>query len=155
MMDFIRKLACRICHSGDKPKPELPLFFKDAQAIRNELQALGLTSLYPGLMDASYFYATGEDWARALSYILFEFERPKWVAERFDCDDAAFLLHSLFASFFGLNTCAVAFGTIPSGYHSWNLLRTDVGWLQFEPQTGEIFELGDPLKQYKPEVVLL
>ena len=109
--------------------------------------------MYPALLDNIYYYAKSEDWAEVFDYIYFEFNMPKYLAERMDCDDFAVLLKGLITSFFGLNYFGVVFGQTPMGYHAWNIFQTEAGLIQFEPQTGKYFPLGE--KGYSPKLTLL
>lgn len=137
----------------EKPKPQIELLSMPSEQVQVEIDPLKLTMLYPALVDTKYFYTKAEDWAEVFDYIYFKFDMPKYLIDRTDCDDFAILLKGLVASFFGLNYFGVVFGDTPMGYHAYNLFRTETSLLQFEPQTGDMFELTE--RGYKPEWLLL
>ncbi len=137
----------------DEPKPEIELLSMSTNEVWKVIQPLKLKMIYPGLLDSQYYYTTAKDWAEVFDYIFFKFDMPSYLADRMDCDDFAILLKGLVDSFFGLNYFATVIGTMPAGGHSWNLFMTENGLLQFEPQTGNFFEIGE--QGYKPEYILL
>ena len=139
----------------EKPKPQIELLYESSENVLQKVNQLGLRMLYPALLDWSmpYYYTKAEDWAEVFDYIYFKFNMPSYLAARMDCEDFAILLKGLVSSFFGLNYFAVVIGTTPAGGHGWNLFMTEAGWLQFEPQTGNFFELGE--KDYKPLYILI
>ena len=145
-MCWLSKLA-----GTEKPKPPIELLRMPAQAVLQELPP-NVKMLY-GALDYEYYYTKAEHWAAALDWIYFKFDMPKYLADRMDCDDFAFLLKALVSSFFGLNYFGAVFGQTPMGYHAWNLFRVDNGLLQFEPQTGKVFEMDE--KGYVPEWLLI
>ena len=42
---------------------------------------------------------------------------------------------------FKLNTCGIAIGQSPFGYHGFNLFVSDAGLFYLEPQTGDIYNI--------------
>lgn len=151
IVKLIHQLACSICHGTDKPKPKIELLSMPRTAVSAELEAVPVNLL--GLWDMTYYYTKAEDWAEVFDYIYFKFDMPGYIAERMDCDDFALLLKGLVNAFFGLNYFGVVIGNTPMGYHAWNDFRTENGLMQFEPQTGKYFPLGE--QGYKPGYVLL
>ena len=139
----------------EKPKPKITLLTTTSEKVLQAIANLNLIKLYPALLDhfQPYYYTKSEDWAEVFDYIYFKFNMPSFLAAKMDCEDFAILLKGLVSSFFGLNYFGVVIGTTPAGGHGWNLFMTENGWLQFEPQTGNIFELDE--KGYKPEYILL
>lgn len=137
----------------DEPKPEIELLSMPASDVWKAILPLNLKMMYPGPLDEVYYYTKAEDWAEVFDYIFFKFNMPNYLADKMDCDDFAILLKGLVNSFFGLNYFAVVIGTAPGGGHSWNLFMTESGLLQFEPQNGNFFELGE--QGYKPEYILI
>ncbi len=137
----------------EKPKPEIELLSMQSEQVKSEMGLRRL--LYPCLLDEGqrYYYTTAKDWAEIFSWIYFDFKMPSYISARMDCEDFAFLLKGLVSAFFGLNYFGWTVGTIPGGYHGFNLFRTEDGLLLFEPQTGEMFQIGE--QGYRPEYVLL
>jgi len=134
-------------------KPSVDYLPVQNDTLTGEISLAGMKMLYPILLDAKYYYAKAEDWANLLDYIYFKFDMPKYLVDRFDCEDWAILLKGLVSSFFGLNCFAVVFGKSPRGYHSWNVFRTEEGWLQLEPQTGRFFKMNE--RDYKADWLLM
>ncbi len=149
---LIHDLAYEIYKATDKPKPSVAPLYSHAVFISQDLGQMNLTQLY-GFMDSDYFYVSDEDWAKVLSYIYFDYDMPKYMAEKMDCEDFGILLKALVSSLFGLNAFGFVLGQMPLGFHGWDIFKTQNGWLQLEPQTGEIFPIGD--KGYKPQYILL
>lgn len=147
ILKLVRQIACAICQGTQKPKPAFLLKELSASVVRAELPFHHLMGL-----DSLYYYTASEDWGKVFSYIFFGFDMPDYVAERMDCDDFALLMKGLVNSFFGLNAFGVVFGQALGGYHAWNIFRTEEAWMQFEPQTGEVFKYE---KGYEPQYVLI
>ncbi len=96
------------------------------------------------LWDNSYWCVSLEDWKR-----IFDDVRrglPAYVLEKFDCEDFAVAVTARVLQKYELNTCAIACGQSPMGYHGFNLFVTPVrdGFKLhiLEPQTGEIDPIG-------------
>ena len=155
MGKLIYKIAKRICLAFEAPKPKVKLLKVSSLKILSEIQSMKLRMMFPALLDhyQDYYYLESSQWAEVFNYIYFVYDMPSYLVARFDCDDWAILLKGLVSSFFGLNAFAVVFGKTPMGYHAFNMLRTEDGWLLFEPQTGDIFELGQ--RGYEPEWTLV
>ena len=155
MTKLIYKIAKRICLAFEAPKPKVKLLKISSLKILDEIQSMKLKMMYPALLDhfQDYYFLESSQWADVFDYIYFVFDMPSYMVARFDCSDFAILLKGLVSSFFGLNAFAVVFGKTPRGYHAFNMLRTEDDWLLFEPQTGDIFELGQ--RGYEPEWVLI
>lgn len=142
---------CKIFDDIFRKKPEIePLSVPSRQSV---IEEVSFAKPISPLMDSAYYYTNIKGWADIFDYIYFKFPMPKYIADRMDCDDFAFLLKSLVASFFGINYIAVTFGPSHLGYHAWNIIRTENGFYQFEPQTGEILDIYD--RAYIPELLFL
>lgn len=126
------------------PKPDITFYEIDWQVIQSELQDMGV-NLPLGLLDAyqPYYYSTEWGVREAVKYIRKVYKFPKYLEARTDCDDFAFLMKGLMSSEFGLNTCALQLGDTPMGYHAYNTVRKEDGWLVIEPQTGAVFNVGE------------
>ena len=147
----------------EKPKPKIELLAMPSEQALDEIKQAGLRLLYPALMDhfQPYYYTTAEDWADVMDYIYFKFPMPPYIVARMDCEDFAILLKGLISAFFGLNYQAFVLGWADVGrgypeYHGWNYLRSDNGFVQWEPQTKPSFGFIDPDDEaYRPEYALL
>ena len=137
----------------EKAKPKIDLIYMPSDRVADEMTLGKLKMLYPVPLDVKYYYTTAKEWAEVFNWIYFKFAMPKYAADRMDCDDFAFLLKGLVASFFELNYFGVVIGRTPLGCHAWNILRTEDEVWQFEPQTGACFPWGE--QGYFPEYVLL
>ena len=149
----IRQIASFIMEATSPTKPDIKMVKLSYEDIQKELQPYGLMWLYRSGLDESYYSTSAVDLAEMIHYIYCKYQMPRYIAERMDCDDFAFLFRSLAAAMFGVNCVAVVFGRTPGGYHAWDLVRTEDGWLQFEPQTGDSREMN--YQYYKPEVILI
>ncbi len=97
------------------------------------------------IWDSQYWAVSLEDWKRIFNDV--RSSLPKYLLDRFDCEDFAMLVMARVLERYGLNTCGVATGQVPFGYHGYNLFvaRHDNGYFYLhvlEPQTGEIDPLG-------------
>lgn len=137
-----------MCFAKKKQKPTITLLEISSEEVGKELASHGI-KVEVMLRDSSYFYCSASDWAKVFSYIYFDSPMPVFIAERMDCDDFAIWMKGLVSAHFGLNTC----GAVMGNCHQWNLFRTDAGWMELEPQNGEMFELGQ--KGYSPEWILI
>ena len=155
MKKLIYQIAKKICLAFEAPKPRVKPLKVSSLKIKSEIDDMKLRMMYPALLDhyQDYYYLESSQWAEVFNYIYFVYDMPSYLVARFDCDDWAILLKGLVSSFFGLNAFAEVFGKTPMGYHAFNMLRTEDGWLLFEPQTGDIFELGQ--RGYEPEWTLV
>lgn len=101
--------------------------------------ALGVSDhLY--MWDGTYWVLSMADWQRVIQDALASL--PKYLAEKFDCEDFAFLCMSRITEKYQINGCGVAVGKSPLGYHAFNIF---VAWEGdklvahiLEPQTGSI-----------------
>jgi len=123
-------------------KPDITFYEIDSQTVSNELQALNIV-VSLGLFDTDYYYTTLWGIQEAVKYARKVYPFPKYEAEQTDCDDFAILMKGLMSSEFGINDFGIALGMTPMGYHAFNLSRVEQNWMFIEPQTGEIFEIGD------------
>ena len=155
MRKLIYQLAKSIYLALEAPKPKVKPLKVSSLRILDEIQSMKLKMMYPALLDhyQDYYYLESSQWAEVFNYIYFVFDMPPYLIARFDCEDWAILLKGLVSSFFGLNAFGVVLGKTPGGYHAFNMFRTEDDWLLFEPQTGDIFPIGD--KGYIPEYILL
>jgi len=155
VIKLIYQLAKRICLAFEAPKPKVKPLKVSSLQIKSEIDNMKLRMMYPALLDhyQDYYYLESSQWADVLDYIYFKFDMPPYISARMDCDDFAILLKGLVSSFFGLNAFAVVFGNTPMGYHAFNMFRTEDDWLLFEPQTGDIFEIGE--RGYTVEWILV
>ncbi len=152
ILSTIHQIATAIAKATEKPKPTIRLEQIPAGYLAGELTNLGI-QIEVTVRDVVYFNTFSEDWAKVFDYVYFDFPMPSYIVERMDCDDFAILMKELCSALFGLNTCGAVMGNMPLGYHQWNLFRCEDKWMQLEPQTGEIFPIGE--KGYKPDWILI
>ena len=98
-------------------------------------------SLPVGMLDSSYYYTDRAGWAEIISDIVFK--SPLYLKNRFDCENFAFRFMSLCAERYGLNADGVIIGDTPEGRHAWSAWFDGKGFFYVEPQTGEVFEVGE------------
>jgi len=125
-------------------KPDITFYENDSQTVQNELNALNiLTPL--GLWDAlqPYYYTTLWGIKEAVKYCRKVYPFPRYQTAIMDCDDFAILMKGLISAEFGINDFGIALGNTPMGYHAFNLTRTEDRRVFIEPQTGEVFEIGE------------
>ncbi len=135
---IIHQLAENVARATDIPKPNIMLIDIPAQQVIDDLRNLGI-GIKEGPLDNIYSCVRRNDLPSTLSYIYFDYTWPKYLAERMDCDDFAFLMKSLLAAVFGCNAVAAVRGN--QGSHYWNLIRLENEWIQLEPQNGSIMEI--------------
>ena len=95
------------------------------ETIRTFLSNEGIKSL--SLSDLKYYVDRWDVWQKFIASDWLNYR--KYVTDRFDCDNFAFLFASRAANIVTLNTCGVCYGTINSpktgqllGYHAFNLI---------------------------------
>jgi len=135
-------------------KPDITFYELDSDTVLSELKALGLSILRGGLLDAgqSYYYTTLWGVKEAVKYVRAVYSFPKYETARTDCDDFAVLMKGLLSAEFGLSDIGINFGDAPGGYHAFNVARVEERRVIIEPQTGEVFEIGE--RGYIPREVL-
>ena len=101
--------------------------------------------------DSTYYAFSLDDWKAIIPGVLKDM--PKFLAEKWDCDDFAFLCMTRVAEKYEVNSCGVAVGNALGGYHAWNLFIAKEGdefkLHALEPQHGTI----DP-EGYIPDTVI-
>lgn len=128
--------------------------FKEYEVSRGDLatklEIFGLKSLY--LWDHRYYRVSHEDWGKIFEDVLLNM--PKYSAGKFDCENFALLVSARVCSKYRLNTCGIAIGQSPHGYHGFNIFLSERGLFYLEPQTGDVYPVaGD--SGYKAEIVIL
>jgi len=129
--------------------PSITEFEMSAATLKGLLEPLGLRELH--LWDSRYFYCSHEDWGKVLAKVLLNM--PKYTAERFDCSNYAMLASARTSELFKLNTCGIAIGQSPWGYHGFNLFVSEAGLFYLEPQTFDIYNVEEN-SGYKAELVI-
>ena len=159
-LKLIRQICCSICQSGQVPKPQIKLLSTSSLVTLEDLNARHLKLMYPCLLDEGqlYYYTTIEDWNLLLHYIYEKFDMPNYIKARCDCEDFGILLKGLVSALFGLNAFGFAVGSMPLGFHGFNMFKTPGGWRLWEPNPS--FNLGKPFKindenQYTPFHILI
>jgi len=112
--------------------------------VGNELTAIGI-GIPLGLFDAgqSYYYTTLWGIKEAVKYCRKVYPFPKYQSGIMDCDDFAILMKGLMSAEFGISDFGIALGMTPMGYHAFNQARIEDRRVFIEPQTGEVFEIGE------------
>jgi len=105
-------------------------------------------------LDDRYYCLTLEDWNPIFWKVVTGL--PKYLAERFDCDDFAFVVSYRITERYGLNGCRVALGNTPMGYHAYNLFITGSGELFYlEPQTLEVSPVSVNTLGYITDTIIM
>lgn len=90
--------------------------------------------------DELLYYLTEGDWLPILKEA--SANLPQYQPDRFDCDNFSIAVIAHISEKYRLNSCGMARGESPGGYHAWNVIVTEHGPKFFEPQTGELFEFN-------------
>uniref|UniRef100_A0A6M3LIN3 Agglutinin C-terminal domain-containing protein n=1 Tax=viral metagenome TaxID=1070528 RepID=A0A6M3LIN3_9ZZZZ len=135
---------CKLQSPITVSKPDITFYDIDPQLVKDELNDLGI-KIPLGLFDdyQMYYYTTLWGIKEAVVYCRKVYPFPKYTTAIRDCDDFAILLKGLMSAEFGINDFGIALGMTPMGYHAFNLARAEQNWVFIEPQTGEIFNIGD------------
>jgi len=145
--------VCKLQSPITITKPDITFYEIDSQIVWNELSALNIT-IPLGLWDApTYYYTTLWGIKETVKYCRKVEDFPKYQIAKFDCEDFAILLKGKMSKEFGINAFGIALGMTTMGYHAFNLARAEQNWVFVEPQTGEVFEIGE--KGYTCEKVIL
>ncbi len=96
------------------------------------------------IWDSQYWALSLEDWKTVIKDILADL--PKYLADKFDCEDFAMLTMTRVTERYEINTMAAVVGQVPFGYHGFNIfVAVEDGQPKahiLEPQTGEIDPAG-------------
>ena len=107
------------------------------------------------LWDNNYWYISLIDWGKVLKDVCFGM--PKYTADKFDCENYAMLCSAKVSQKYKLNTCGIAIGDSPMGWHGYNvflsitLMKMTLDIL--EPQTGLVYH-SDENSGYIPRLVI-
>ena len=134
-------------------KPDITFYEIDYNTVLSELQSLNLSIMRGGLIDSQYYYTTLWGIKEAVKYAREVYPFPVYLSEKTDCDDFAILMKGLLSAEFGLNDVGIVFGDVPGGYHAFNMARAESVFVLIEPQTGDVFNLGE--RGYVPKEVLI
>ena len=142
MWDWLAKLIT--------PKPAPTEYVINGDRFRALLKEWGFTNVI--LWNGIYWYYNLSDWYDALS----ESRRnmPSFVAEKFDCDKFAIVTMARIIFNNRINTCGLAVGDSPFGYHMWNAVLTPDGLYYFEPQTGEFWKVEGQTANYQAHLLI-
>jgi len=124
-----------------------------AGELQTKLQNIGVTvPCY--LFDNNYWYVSHEDWGKIFEDVLLNM--PGYTTEKFDCEDFALLVKVRVSERYQLNTIAIIIGDSPWGRHGYNMFLSEAGLFLLEPQTGEVFAIGETgYEQYKPHLAVI
>ncbi len=115
------------------------------QFTSNQIAALvSFAKDHTYMWDSTYWTVSLEDWQKIIADV--SKTLPVYLAEKLDCEDFAFLTMTNIAMKYQLNTCGVAVGNSPQGYHGFNVFAAwELDHLVLhilEPQTGQIDPAG-------------
>ena len=130
--------------------PRVTEYELSRQDLREQLRVLGLEKLY--LWDNKYWYVSLEDWGRVFADVLLNM--PKYTVDKFDCDDFALLTSAKVSERYQLNTCGIAIGDSPWGYHGFNVFLSEGGLYYLEPQDGMLYPVTED-SGYKARIVIM
>jgi len=134
--------------------PSITEIQTDANKLRAMLTPLDLQHLF--LWDYYYYYCPHEDWGKVFEKVLLNM--PEYTAEKFDCSNFALLTSVRTSELFKLNTCGIAIGQSPFGYHGFCLFLSSVDnedrLFILDPQNGMIYPIEEP-EGYKPEILIM
>ena len=139
-------------------KPNISLKEVSAQELRQVLEAWSWKKLK--MTDGRYFIPTlWEDWDKIFQY-LFPL-LPKYVSDKFDCENFAGYLRVMAAKEFGVNVMGDAEGYadvrgIGMERHGWTVFTDGEGLYQVESQKligSSIMDIDDPL--YVPDELVI
>jgi len=100
------------------------------------------------MWDSQYYVLTLEDWQKVFKDVLTNM--PKYLAEKLDCEDMAFICLTRIIEKYQINGCGVAVGNSPMGYHGFNtFVASENGEFKrhiLEPQNGIFDPMGYELE---------
>jgi len=125
-------------------KPDITFYEITHHLVQKELDDLNI-NIPLGLFDAGspYYYTTLWGIKEAVKYCRKVYPFPKYQTAIMDCDDFAILMKGLMSAEFGVSDFGIALGMTPMGYHAFNIARVEDRRVFIEPQTGEVFEIGE------------
>ena len=139
-----------------KPKPKEYWVGREWLSSELAFRLVSLSSIK--LKDNNYFYVSLTDLIPMLS----EARRgvPKWVADKWDCDDFAFYTMAIVGLKFGINTVGYCEGNNPdfvdatgNDRHAWNIIYTEECFYFYEPQNGNLWPASLPSKYKADEII--
>lgn len=122
----------------------------EADVIRTFLaDQLGLPASTLSLSDQKYYVETWGKWGQIIDFDLID--QQQYMSDYMDCDNFAFAYASRAGMIYGINSCAVAYGSVHNpitkqllGYHAFNLIVIhENGVLKlklYEPMTDDSIE---------------
>lgn len=121
-----------------------------AKALAVRLNQLDLRAHH--LWDGQYYYVKHENWGKIFADVLLNL--PKYTTDKFDCEDFALLVTARVLEKYKLNTCGIAIGDSPMGYHGFNIFLSELGLFYLEPQNGDVFFVKEN-SGYKADLVIM
>ena len=95
-------------------------------------------------MDWYYYSTTHENWGKIFKDVLWNLPPPiPSEPERMDCDKYAWITKARVFERYGLSAIGLVVGDTPRGRHAYNMFRSEHGWFLIEPQTGDVFGVGE------------
>ena len=127
-------------------KPDNPISgFKETMFTVSEVTGL-LKAQFPQLKldmdDRKYWTVSSEDWGKIIRDVLLNM--PKYISERYDCDNFSRTCACRVASKYFLNTMGVVEGEQDGARHKWNLFFSDdLDIFMLEPQNSMMYDMSD------------
>lgn len=132
--------------------PNFEEFSMSSLQLRGMLeQHLSLEPSRTILWDRCYYCVNHSDWGKVFGDVLLNM--PKYTADKFDCENFALLVSARVAEKYKLNSCGIAIGQSPYGYHGFNIFLSDGGLFYLEPQNGDVFSVDED-GGYKADLVI-
>lgn len=159
--NLVLKQELNVLKSGDKPVS--PEFVFDSSCVKQittgKLRTI-LSEAFPGteikLADTTYQYTTLAELQRWNSFD--PTNELKYRAEQLDCDKYALTDMANFKSEnnyqLGNGVFGIAWGSVPFGYHAWNIAYADEELIMVEPQHDTLMLWKDD-KTYKPDFIYI
>ena len=108
------------------------------------------------LWDQRFWYASLIDWGAIFTDVLINI--PGYTVDKFDCENFGKQVSCRVDAHYMLNTCGIAIGASPMGYHGFNVFVARVEDAPklyiLEPQTADIYAPEDE-SGYIPDTILL
>lgn len=133
-----------------KIKPEFKELSLSREPMRVRLAPIGASQIQ--LWDSAYWYLSHEDWGEVIRDVLLNM--PKYTVDKFDCENFAMLTSARVSERYKLNTCGIAIGQSPWGYHGFNIFLSNKGVFYLEPQTGDVYPIEED-SGYKAEIIIM
>jgi hypothetical protein len=125
-------------------------------AMGDMIKALPIAWLKDKVTDSYYYCPSWEGWAKAIEYL--KPKVPKYLRDKFDCENFAGWFRIRMAELFGINTMAEVEGWADCRgrgmeRHGWNIFTDGKFFYQMESQNGVVMDIDDPA--YVPDEITM